>query len=459
MQPTNLDRAVDQATKSDIVAQKISRGIRILYVATRFPVPATDGRKVMINQVLSFCSRLGQLHFCYFDKMDYGPSIPNDLNATSMHFLPSPSLGTVIGDLARRPTAPLQSHLLSGNAARERLLRVIANERPDVVVFDMIRTSSLAEAVRRKCPDLPIVLDLDDLLSERYRRMLTQKNNHVISAFGQRMPLLLRYVARTLPTVFLRLEARLMARSEVRAPTLYDAAICISGTEADIWRRKIDAPKDFVIRDVPPVLKPSLTKSSNLSFTEPLGKELRFVFIGNALQFGNMEALKALDRIAKRLKDALPPDALDLSFHSAGQINHSLNLSHIKQHGYVDDLSAFLRGPTVMVVPLMTGTGIKLKLLDAFTTGTPVVTTSVGAESLNLIPDKHYILAEDEQSFCEVLTKIAIGSISFLHLSSIAKSAKKHIAKENSDRAVFSRFKTVIDAAIMHRARYRKPKC
>jgi len=48
-----------------------------------------------------------------------------------------------------------------------------------------------------------------------------------------------------------------------------------------------------------------------------------------------------------------------------------------------------------MVVPLRIGGGSRLKILEALATNTPVVSTRVGAEGLELEPDNHLTVVED----------------------------------------------------------------
>jgi glycosyltransferase involved in cell wall biosynthesis len=56
--------------------------------------------------------------------------------------------------------------------------------------------------------------------------------------------------------------------------------------------------------------------------------------------------------------------------------------SHLEMLGYVDDVRAPLAQYSVFVCPILSGSGVRVKLLEAFAAGIPVVSTCVGAEGL-----------------------------------------------------------------------------
>ena len=63
-------------------------------------------------------------------------------------------------------------------------------------------------------------------------------------------------------------------------------------------------------------------------------------------------------------------------------------------HADVPDVRPFLARCGFLVVPLRIGGGSRLKILEALAAGTPVVSTRVGAEGLELAPDRDLIVAD-----------------------------------------------------------------
>ena len=64
-----------------------------------------------------------------------------------------------------------------------------------------------------------------------------------------------------------------------------------------------------------------------------------------------------------------------------------------------DDLSSIYNSSALFVNPMQSGAGVKLKTIEAGVRGLPIISTPVGAEGSGLIPDDHFILANNAQEF------------------------------------------------------------
>ena len=74
--------------------------------------------------------------------------------------------------------------------------------------------------------------------------------------------------------------------------------------------------------------------------------------------------------------------------------------------GTVDDIRPWVGRAQVYVVPIRIGGGSRLKILEAFAMGLPVVSTSVGAEGLEVIDGEHLLLADERDVFAETVCKL-----------------------------------------------------
>jgi glycosyltransferase involved in cell wall biosynthesis len=75
--------------------------------------------------------------------------------------------------------------------------------------------------------------------------------------------------------------------------------------------------------------------------------------------------------------------------------------------GYVPDLAAVLDETTVLVVPLSAGGGVRVKILEAFATGLPVVSTPAGAAGLGVVPGRELLVATEPERFAEAVVRVA----------------------------------------------------
>lgn len=67
--------------------------------------------------------------------------------------------------------------------------------------------------------------------------------------------------------------------------------------------------------------------------------------------------------------------------------------------GSVEDVRPLLRKATISVVPLRIAGGSRLKILEAFAAAIPVVSTSIGAEGLEVVSGTHLLIADDDVAF------------------------------------------------------------
>ncbi len=74
--------------------------------------------------------------------------------------------------------------------------------------------------------------------------------------------------------------------------------------------------------------------------------------------------------------------------------------------GYVPDIRPYITRAAVFVCPMVCGSGIQNKILHAMAMGTPVVTTSLAIQALEVKDGEHLLVADDPQQFAEAVTSL-----------------------------------------------------
>ena len=74
-------------------------------------------------------------------------------------------------------------------------------------------------------------------------------------------------------------------------------------------------------------------------------------------------------------------------------------------HGFVEDLYAEISSHGVMVNPMVEGSGLKNKVLEAFACRLPVVSTTMGIEAIGTGPGEHYLVADDAHAFASAVIR------------------------------------------------------
>ena len=71
--------------------------------------------------------------------------------------------------------------------------------------------------------------------------------------------------------------------------------------------------------------------------------------------------------------------------------------------GEVKDVTPYYLKNNIAIVPLLEGSGTRLKILEAMSFGLPVISTCIGAEGIDYIENKHIIIANDPIAFQQVI--------------------------------------------------------
>jgi glycosyltransferase involved in cell wall biosynthesis len=77
--------------------------------------------------------------------------------------------------------------------------------------------------------------------------------------------------------------------------------------------------------------------------------------------------------------------------------------------GFVDDTRPYLESAALAVAPLRSGSGTRLKILEALAMETPVVTTTTGAEGIDARDGEHLWREDDPAAFADRVVEVAAG--------------------------------------------------
>jgi sugar transferase (PEP-CTERM/EpsH1 system associated) len=80
--------------------------------------------------------------------------------------------------------------------------------------------------------------------------------------------------------------------------------------------------------------------------------------------------------------------------------------ANVEVTGVVDDVRPWLERADVVIVPLRIGGGTRLKILEAMAMGKPVVSTTLGAEGLAVVPERDVLLADGARDFARQIGRL-----------------------------------------------------
>lgn len=99
--------------------------------------------------------------------------------------------------------------------------------------------------------------------------------------------------------------------------------------------------------------------------------------------------------------------------------------------GFVDDLGAFYDAASVVVAPVLVGSGTRTKIIEAWAHGVPVVSTTIGADGLGGVDGEHVLLADDPHTFASAVVALLTDA----ERASRLGDAGRALASRDHDRA------------------------
>jgi glycosyltransferase involved in cell wall biosynthesis len=137
--------------------------------------------------------------------------------------------------------------------------------------------------------------------------------------------------------------------------------------------------------------------SPNGVHEQPVG----LVFSGSMDWYPNEDAvLHFIEAVLPRIRREVPGVSLTVAGRNPSpRLSIAASAVGVRITGTVDDIRPYLAEAAVYVVPLRIGGGTRLKIFEALAMGKAVVSTTVGAEGLPLIPGKHFVQADDPADF------------------------------------------------------------
>ncbi|CAM3979218.1 glycosyltransferase [Flavobacterium antarcticum] len=259
----------------------------------------------------------------------------------------------------------------------------LQNCSPTLVLFDRFVTEEqFGWRVSKNCPDAIKVLDSEDLHCLRYTRQSNLKNN--------------------IPFVIENLFDQEITIREIASILRCDLTLIIAEFEIELLTTyfKIDA----TILHYLPILFTETELNLNYLNTNFSQRE-DFMFIGNFWHEPNWDAVLHLKKtIWPEIRKHLPKAIIRI--YGAYPSQKVFDLQNKKEGflvlGRAENAQIAISKARILIAPLRFGAGIKGKLIEAMQFGTPSVTTSIGAESINGSLDWNGFISDD---FNEIASK------------------------------------------------------
>jgi glycosyltransferase involved in cell wall biosynthesis len=372
--------------------------MRVVHLTTEFPWPATSGGPVRTLSQLRIIASLPEVESITLLSVTERPVPRSEIEA----------LGAAVPKLAVVPPVFHPIHLfdfkryvprvvalrllgvpyLAGKWDSRRLRRTLRRELSDapvdVVYIDHLGMARYLPEVKAERPSCRVVLDQHNVESDFFEQF----------AQGKKGPK--RLVAEA--------EHRLARRFEEKTLRAVDAVVAISTEDA-----KRFAAMAGVKAHVVPVVMTFERKP------RPHPGKPHFCYVGTLRWKPNVLGLdwfcqQVWPLVRRRLPDATFEIAgVGLKQDASGRlvVPKAWDVPGVRTVGFLEDLEPLYQRSLGMIAPVFGGSGVRLKLLEGFRAGMPVVTTPDGAFGLPLEDGREALIANDPEGFAERVERLA----------------------------------------------------
>jgi len=383
--------------------------MKILFLTNKLPYPPMDGGSIATLNMITGLNRDGHQVSCLsLNTLKHSfpiEKIPRSLSA-EIRFMAVPcdtsinAVRMLLNLFFSR--IPYIAERFNNPSFRERLIQVLSQNQFDIIQIEGPYMGHYLEVVRQK--------------SKAAVSFRAHNLEHIIwkrKATNEKWPFRKWY--------FLNMSKRLK-RFEAQVVEQTNCLIPISPLDEKAFREM-----GFE--------KPILTIPTGLNLKEyrqtELPPEPSVFFIGALDWLPNQEGLLwFLDQVSDQLREEIP----GLQIHVAGRnapksFENLISKKEIIYHGEVENAKEFMSSYRVMIAPLFTGSGIRIKILEAMALGRPVVTTPIGIEGISARNNREVMISDNPEAFKKQIVKLIRNDI----LSQELAAAGRRLIRENFD--------------------------
>lgn len=394
--------------------------MKILFLCKKFPYPPKDGESIAISNLCKELKAMGCdiTLLCMNTSKHYSDTkaLPKEYNYFS-------SIHAVDLDNTVKPWQALTSMMtgesyhirrFKSSVFKAKLIEILTKDKFDIIQLETLYLSPYVETIR-KYSDAKVVMRAHNVEHEIWERITQNTGSNLKKLY-------LAYLTKQLKAY------------EIGQFPVYDYLVTLTDRDLALFRKKgylngaASAPVGFDVEGYP--------------YTKPqFGEDMSLCFIGSLDWMPNREGLEwFLIHVWPKLVARFPK----LSFHVAGRNTPMAllewKISNVTMHGEVSDAGEFLNRHSIMVVPLFSGSGMRIKIVEGMMMGKVVITTSLGKEGIEGEHKKEMLIADTVQQFIDA---VAYCIQNPENASAIAAHAKVKASEQFDPREVAERMMSI----------------
>ena len=353
--------------------------MNILVISPEIPYPPVGGHYLRTYNILKLLSEKHKIFFVGFfkdrEELEFKKEFQKICESFDVYFIQKDDFSIlfffkIIKNLFSKLPYVAQKYYIDKASARIR--EILLNVRIDLVHLDMLPMAIYYSDLN----SVPIILTNHNVEWLRLYRWMKLEKNYFIKLF-----LFFQYVK--------------LRSFEKKRCSECDKCITVSDYDRTILESISKSDKFTVI---PNGVDIEYFKPNEDIVVVPN----RLIWVGGMSSPYNSDAVDYfLDEILPLVISKIPDIEVDfIGWGATKKLKQKLQEnSHIKAYGFVDDMRPYVHQSSVFIAPIRSGSGTKIKVLNAMALGKAVITTSIGAEGIKVESDKDVMIADTPQEF------------------------------------------------------------
>ena len=388
--------------------------MKILLLCNKPPYPASEGGPMAMNSIVTGLLEAGhQVKILAVNSKKYKVSeadIPEDYKKKTGIELIDVDLGIkpfkAFLNLFTRKSYHVERFI--SKEFQNRLVEVLEKEHFDVVQLEMLYMAPYVATIREHSKAM-VVLRAHNVEHKIWERMAKETKFFIKRWY-------INHLAKTLRNY------------ELDAIETVDGIAAITRKDAAFFRKYCSKP----VVDIPYGVYPEeFTPKSEIE-----GKP-KFYHIGSMNWMPNEEGIRwFIDEVLPKTVEKVS----DFIYHLAGRNMPewltNLDNPNVDVIGEVPDAKEFVSNHDVAIVPLLSGSGIRIKIIESMAMGKTVITTRVGAEGILYDEEVNIIIAENKAKMVEAIRSINENPQIAVK---IGEAARKLVEETYDNRKIISR--------------------
>lgn len=389
--------------------------MKVLLLCNKSPYPPKEGGPIAMNAIIEGLICDGHdVKVLAIDSWKF----PVDINNIPDDYLNKTKFEKVFVDLKIKPFQALKNLFTGKSYHVERfisddykckLINILKEDKFDIIQLETLYISPYIDIIR-EYSDAKIVLRSHNIEHKIWERISANCRNPIKKLY-------LQHLTKTLKNYELSIIFK------------YDGIVTISNVDEEYFNT-------FVLKT--PITTIGFGIELDTLPAIPDAREFPGIFhIGSMNWIPNQEGMKwFLENVWEKVHELHPELKLYLAGRHMPEWLTNNNFPNVVILGEVDNAYDFINSKSIMVVPLFSGSGIRIKIIEGMALAKTVISTTIGADGISYNENENIVIADTKEDFVAAIIKCVNDKA---YCDTVGTRARELVKKQHNNQIIIQK--------------------